>query len=218
MKNLIEKQNPKTLGVEEQYKALLLQIATENEAISKIHKNTLTDNLLEADHQRDTTFSGLASMVKAAQNHFRQEVRESAKRIAVVFSKYGNVAIKPYDEESASINNLVAELEGNSAADAKLTNITEWIEELKANNDHFASLRTDRHSIEADKTQLKVKEERKKTDEIYRTIADRVNAQIIMNKEAAYRNFVNELNIRISSVTTVMAQHKKVNTKQEKVK
>jgi len=61
----------------------------------------------------------------------------------------------------------------------------------------FDDLKNNRYSTEAAKTILRMKQERVKTDAIYRQITERINALIVVEGEAAYAGFVNELNKRI---------------------
>ena len=58
-------------------------------------------------------------------------------------------------------------------------------------------MKNNRYSTEAAKTILRMKQERVKTDAIYRQITERINALIVVEGEAAYAGFVNELNKRI---------------------
>ncbi|MCX6237114.1 MAG: DUF6261 family protein [Bacteroidia bacterium] len=148
-------------------------------------------------NSRDFTFRGLSDTVKAGGNHFNPLVRQAASRIQVVFDHYGNLTLKSYDEETAAINALISDLNSNNAADVTTLGISGWLTELQANNTAFDTLMKSRYSQEAAKTQLRMKQVRLELDAAYRIITNRINALIIVNGDAAYKAFVDELNQRI---------------------
>jgi len=74
-------------------------------------------------------------------------------------------------------------------------------------------LKESRYSEDASKTQLVMKEARTKVDASYRAMVTRINALIIVNGDAAYKTFVNELNARIDSSNLIIAQRQGRNAK-----
>ena len=70
-----------------------------------------------------------------------------------------------------------------------------------------------RYTEESGKTMLQMKQVRTQIDASYRTITERINALILINGEADYANFVNELNQRIESYSVMLAQRKGRNAK-----
>jgi hypothetical protein len=196
-KELVVQKTTATLGIETQYPGYALSFANETEAIAFIRKNSNSDEIVVADDKRDFTFRGVDNTVKACGNHFDLLTRQAAARIEVVFDHYGNLTVKPYDEETAAINNLISELNDNHAADVTTLGIGGWLNELKANNEAFDALMKGRYSKEAVKTQLRMKQVRLEVDAAYKQITNRINALIIVNGETAYKGFVDEMNQRI---------------------
>jgi len=211
-KKLTEESNPATLGVTEKFSAYLPANANEGVGLDVIRKSEATDDIADADAMRDGTFRGMTHFVKSAANHFNSEKREAAARIQLIFDYHGNLTVKPYDEETAAISNLTEELEKHTA-DITLLGLPEWITELKANNKSFADLKKLRYTETSSKTQLRMKEVRVLVDAAYAKVTEHINALIVINGEAAYDRYVNELNQRIDSYSKLLAQRKGRNAK-----
>ena len=207
-KGLVEKNTPAALGIAVQFTAYLPLYANEGEALNVIRRSAVTDDLTDADILRDSTFRGVTDAVKAATHHFEASVRAAAARLQVVLDTYGNIAKKPYDEETAAITSLIAELRTGYAADVSTLGISAWIDELDRNNIAFDALKKERYTQDAERTQLKMKETRVAVDQCYHEIVERINALIIVNGAAAYGSFVNELNARIDAYNQMLALRK----------
>ena len=185
------------LNIELLFNLFLAAYANELTALKLIRKNAISDDLVDADDERDNVFRGMSDAVKSALNHFNADVRAAAKRLQIVLDTYGNLAIKPYDAETGGLTSLINDFSTTYAADVATVGLTEWVTELKAKNKAFDDLKNSRYSAEAAKTILRMKQERAKADAAYRQIIERINALIIVEGEARYAGFVNELNKRI---------------------
>jgi hypothetical protein len=197
------------LGVVLQYTVYTQKYADESKAMVYISKSSYNEQLAAADDRRDMIFRGLADTIFAAQNHYKDENIAAAKKLAIILNTYGNIANESYDEETALISKLVKELQGNYMAETQLLGLAEWVEELKKSNTVFQTLKDQRYSEESEKTELRMKNVRKQMDEIYKNIINRINAQILLNGEANYKDFVTALNLRIEHYKTLIVQHKK---------
>lgn len=214
-KELVERFTPVTLGIETAFAAYLPLYANEAEALDVIRKSAVTDEIANADHLRDTTFRGMCDTVKGATNHFTPTKREAAERIQIAIDHFGNINTKPYDEQTASIKTLLADLNTAYSEDVTTLRLEEWITELQANNDAFEALMNERYSDDAGKTQLKMKEVRKEVDAAYHTITTRIDALAVVNGPETYTPFVNELNTRIEKYNNMLAQRKGRNAKSD---
>jgi hypothetical protein len=196
-KEVVEKHTAKKLKIEAVYAEWVPLYDNECVAIDKILKSTVTEVITDADVLRDTTFSGMRETVSAATKHFRPVVKQAATRLMVVFDHFGNLAVKTYDDETNALNNLIDELNTSGAADVATVGISEWITELKANNDAFVALMHARYDEQTTKTSLKLRDARTAIDLAYRKIIHRIEALITVNGEEDYTGFVNDLNERI---------------------
>lgn len=206
-KSLVEANDPISLGIEVAFQAFLPFYNDELKALDIIRKSFLTDDISAADELRDNTFRGLCDVVSSAKHHFMVEKRTAAARIQLIFDHYGNIGRKPYDEETAAINSLLGDLAG-LADDLTLLGLTDWVNELQANNVAFDNLKKDRYTEEAGKTQLRMKQVRIEVDAAYKHIAERIDALVIVNGVEAYDSFINELNERIEAYKLLLAQRK----------
>ena len=188
-KALVETNTTATLGIDAQFHDYVPQFKNEAEALDVIRKSASTEDLAEADIIRDATFRGLSDAVNAASRHFSPEVKLAAARLQPVFDHYGNLARKPFDEETAAIKSLTNDLQTTYANDATIIGIKDWVLELIKDNNQFETIKNDRYTEEAAKTQLRMKEVRTAIDSIYNTIVKRINALIIVNGETPLHQF-----------------------------
>jgi len=196
---------PVALGIEPQFSDFTHLLGNEEETLHILQKSDITDELVDSDALRDSTFRGFADSIKSSCNHFRKETRKAATRVQIVFDEFGNIAEKSYDQETTAISNLVSKLKQDYAAEISILGVSEWIDELLANNEAFNTLIKNRYSQESAKTQMFMKRVRIEVDHAFRTITKRINALIIVNGEEAYEKFVIELNNRIENYSNKLA-------------
>jgi len=213
---LVVKHTATTLGIEALYATYGTLLGNEYTALNVPGKSVLTDDLYDANALRNTTFRGISDTVKAARNHFDEAKQAAAKRLLVVFNTYGNVAGKPYDEETGAVTKLTNELINTYPEDIEKLGIDTWVEKLQQQNNAFATLKKSRYSEEASKTHLVMKETRTNVDATYKAMVTRINALIIVNGDTAYSSFVNELNARIDTYALILAQRQGRNAKTTK--
>lgn len=214
-KAIVEQYYPGTLNIEALFAVFVVLYADVDEAMEVIRKSATTEQIVEADNNRDVVFRGLSDAVKSAVSHFDPVKSEAARRLQIVLDQYGNVARKSYDAETASIHNLVQEMNGARAADIALLGLGDWITRLDADNQTFEALKNIRYSEEEGKPAFRVNELRKKIDRNYRDTLDRIDASILLNGEAQYAAFVNAHNIRVDHYSNIIAQRKGWNAKKK---
>ena len=206
-KALVEEFNPATLKIEPYFSGSYIpRYNAEDEALIKIIKSSFTDRRSDADRGRDQTFRGSADTVIAGLNHFDLEVREAARRLKIVFDRFGNVAQLPLNEETSAIYNLYQEVTEKHTADAEKLGLLPWMNKLKADNEAYEALVTGSYEEEATKTELKAKETRTEVDVVVRQIIERVEALIVIEGEAGYTEFVRRLNLIFDRYANTLAQ------------
>ena len=203
------------LGLEERWPPYQSALDLEVAALNVVRASALTDELFIADSERDDTITGLVGTVKSALNHYIPAMRAAATRLMLLFDTYGNLATKPYDQETASITKLVSDLEGPYAAEVATLGIGGWVAELKNRNNAFDSLKNMRYDEDAAKPQQNLRQARTETDKAYRAVVKRIDALIEVNGSAAYTGFVSALNQRIEHYQHVIAQRQGRNAKKD---
>ena len=207
-KDLVNTTTATALRIEALFAVFLTQYDNELVSLNVVRKNAISEDLADSDEERDNVFRGLCDAVKSGLNHYQASVREACKRLQVLLDTYGNVAVKGYDAETASMNSLIGDLKGGYAADVAAAGLGGWVTELEAKNKAFDELMITRYTEEAQKTSLRMRQERAKVDVVYRQIVERINALIVVEGESAYATFVNELNKRVDSYSNVVAIRK----------
>ena len=206
VKDLITQIGAPTLKIEAQFYEFNLCYDNEDEALKKIVKSAVTEEMKAADRNRDNTFSGLVTTNKAALKHYTPAVVAAAQRLQVVFDTYGNVSRKPLNEETSAIYNLVQELTENYAADVTKVGLDGWVTKLDAANKAFDALVKARNDENTAKTQLKMKETRIATETVYFDIVKRIHAFMIVEGESNYITFINKLNGYVDKYNNILAQ------------
>lgn len=207
-KNLVERLSAKILKIEALFNTYLLLYSQEIEAFDVIRKSDLVQLSEDADDLRDNTFRGMCHILESAHKHFRSEVREAAARLQVVFDYYGDLANETREGETADMSKFIVELKGKYAADVAIVGLTEWVTELKTNNDAFDQLKQNKTTEASVRTQLKMKQERAKVDIAYSNIVAQINALILVEGETNYTVVTNELNALIDEYNIIIAKRK----------
>ena len=96
----------------------------------------------------------------------------------------------------------------NHANDIDLLALNEWVDELQTANNKFVDIKNERYTEESSKTSLRMKKVRTEIDALYKEIVNRINAQILLNGDTNYKDFVSALNQRIENVKLVLAKRR----------
>ena len=179
----------------------------ETEALNIIRKSELTAQISEQDRVRDAIYRGFSDTVKSFRNHFDEEIREAANRLWSIFLHYGNVTQKPFDAETAAINDILREFERaeNAAAIDKLQ-LSIWATKLADENAAFHELMMQRYGESLEKTPYRMKTARLETDRYYRAIVAEIENQLITGKMNPDNGFIIELNAIVSRFKSILAQ------------
>ena len=220
-KNLAERHNLTQMGIDELFVVFLNLYAQADEALEIIRKSVNTRPIGDADNNRDRTLRGLSDILKAAHNHFDADKREAARKVQIIFDHFGNMAILPNNQQTASVYNFLQEVRGICGDDIVLLGMTEWLDKLEAENIAFDELMDKRFAEMAGKTSLQIATVRKETDRCYLDMLNRIDAMILImiNSEQIYGKFVRELNEIVTLYKNRLAQREGINrVKREKEK
>ena len=99
----------------------------------------LTPEIVELDKQRDSVFSGFKVMVDNwATNHFVPEMRNAAFIISDNIAGHGDkITVMRYQQQTATINAILNDLNGELAPHVATLSVTDWIDRLTELNDSF---------------------------------------------------------------------------------
>lgn len=212
LKALVEQYGASKLGIDSQFNKYLILYSNEMSAINTIRKSATSDQLIAVDDERDEAFRGLSDSVKANLNHRNEIKREAATRLSILFNFYGNIARKPYDEETASIFKLISELKGSYSAYCTTLDLGEWIADLESKNNEFDALMKNRYSEGAAKFDIEMKATRVEIDTAVRSITTMLDALVLVNGSAAYEPFIREYNARVEKYEKTLVTRQGRNT------
>lgn len=147
--------------------------------------NEYTAELAKLDAERDSLFTGLKITVDTwAVHHYHGAVKQAAVEMKTVIGRHGSrvVALR-YQQETATINAIIHELETETAEDLKRTGLINWVNKLKAVNDEFNEVYIKRTQNMSQEQEGFVAELRKKGTEEYRLFKmvfdSRINLAIV---------------------------------------
>lgn len=197
IKVFLEKENLDTLGLEKVKKAFDEKYTAFDEALKPIKKSEFTVEIHRLDAERDDALLGLLAHCRAFITFPNEAKSNAAKQILAQIEKYGkNIQIKPLQEETGIIINLLQDL-STSEMSQSLTTIgaTEWITKMRTANDTLMQMYNSRTEEKGGAIEVgKSKKTRQELEEAFRNIVKTINALAFVNGEAPYRNLANALN------------------------
>lgn len=207
-KNAVVQYGADALDILEPFHAYTAYYNQEQESLQLIRKSANTEKLAKTDMDRDNIFRGFADAVKSGLNHFDGNKQAAAGRIQILLDQYGNVARKPYDEETAALTKLVTEMNTTYQNDISLLALADWVQELDAQNKAFDMLMKARYSEGASQTELRMVTVRVDVDAAYKSILDRLDALMLLNGASKYEAFVKELNERVNKYSKTLSMRR----------
>ena len=203
---LVNKVGAETLGIEAQFNAYMVLFEDEDAALNKIMKSAITPEIREADRRRDTIFRGMVDAYKSALRHFDAEKMAAARELKPVFDTYGNLAAKPFNEQSSAVINLLQELTGKYADYCQTIGIAAWVSALTDANNAVIALMHNRYDEGAARCNIVLRAARLKVDAAYRAVVARMNALVVVEGTEAYEAFVTTLNLIVEKYANIIAQ------------
>jgi len=87
--------------------------------------------------------------------------------------------------------------------------LADWVDELEHCNNAFEDTVLERNKEKSVKPALNVRDIRRKIDTVYLQIIERIEAQILINGEAKFAEFVNNLNSNITRYAAIISRRGK---------
>ncbi|MDR1780377.1 MAG: DUF6261 family protein [Tannerella sp.] len=207
--------HPDLPGIESQFAAYQTAYNDEILALDVVRRSELTAQIAEQDTVRDSVYRGFADSVKGATKHFDSVKRSAAMQLQNMLTAYGNIAIRPLDEETAAIDDLLREVETRHTKSIELLGLEDWITQLANENSVFKALILDRNSETAQRPAVKMKTSRAAVDAAFRALLNMLDALILVNGEAPYQSFLTEFNTLSERYKTILAQEQGMRKKKK---
>jgi len=177
--------------------------------VDPAHKSEYTQQIEAADQRVDRAIASIRKTVATALRHYNLEVAKAAQRLHDRLKDFGNIARKTYEEETAAINVLLADLQGSLAQLVSLLALDGWVAELAAAEAEFEALLALRTSETTVRLQERMADVRRDMDEVYHSMVTLVNAAAVVDsnapstpetqaQQAQYDEFIATLNTEIT--------------------
>lgn len=175
-----------------------------------VMQSKYTFPLAETDRDRDQAHSGFVTSVKAMLRHFDQDIRDAAGRVLYVLKHYGRVSRKNYEQETASIRDLLRELDNDDLTkDLHTLRVMEWRDHLEEVNHKFEHLLQQRYDEKAATPVNRIKEVRKDTDRCFRILIEYLEAlQKVGKSSPELISFITMLNALTQSFQHTLTRRK----------
>jgi hypothetical protein len=200
------KYNTKTLEIVEfmvEYDASLDELDT---ALERIRKSPETERIAVLDGEFDTSFSGLEGYTRTCLKHYSPAVRYAAANLIIVFDKYGNIGRQPYRQELGSSFNILQDLRARPA-DVATLQLQPWMDAHEEAATALAALLDLRTDENAQLTDVRVVQARRRMENIYQKVTNRIDAVINLRGKDFAGAFYAEYNAHATEYKNTLAQH-----------
>lgn len=195
--NCVEADAKVKAKVTAQLTAYKAAIAKEDEALKISGKSFTTDQIAEADAQRDAMYMGLKQSVKGYQKMKDASIQEAVKVLNQLFKDYGIATTMQLDKETGLLTNLIGDLEGKCKSHIDTLGLSVFVTKLKEYNEQVRTSISTRNAEEAGRQVGAMKTARAAVDEAYHLLVKYVNAYALIEGEANYVAFIDLMNAMI---------------------
>ncbi len=207
--SLVKNHNLEELGIKSLYERYRPLFEQEKTVLDVIAKSGLTEEILEQDKKRDSLYRGFCDAVKSSLNHYDGAKQNAAEKINFVLTSYGNIAIRPLDQETAAINDLYSELQSpQNLGFLTLLGLRDWLKKLIEANRSFDEMMMSRYKETAEKPTTNMRSARSAVDKMFRSILDVVEALAAGYGIEKYSAFIAELNAITERYKNILSQSK----------
>lgn len=184
-------------------------------ALKQSDKNSYTALVNEADAKADKRWSAAYAYVKAMADHPNAEMAEAGAKLVAIFQKYGILTTMGFDEEYGRYANLLQDLAALPQETKEMLQFEPWLDAMDFAVAQFQELRKEKIKEDSTRVVGQVKDARLAADTGFKALVQRVNALVIVNGEAPYTAFIDQLNVMIADAQAMIASR---STKSAKAK
>ncbi len=186
---------PAVLKIEKQAPLYREALDTEGLCVNRITKSAATQPMVEKDAERDAVFSFINSQVNSFMTCPDKATKQAAAELEALMSAYADTPWKSFSEETAFIDGLLRDMEGEAVkAAAETLNLTAYFTRLKTLNDEYKAMDAGRTDEYASRVKIDTLSARKVVDDIWAEIAQRVNAVAVLEPSDTVDTFIDTVN------------------------
>ena len=173
-------------------------VAAEDEALKISQKSLLTDEIAQADSDRDALYAGYKKAVEGFLAMPIADMAQAAKVLAQHIKDYKINTADQLDKETGLLVNFISDLEDKYAAQVAKLGLTAFVTNLKEANERVRTLTLQRTNEKIGITVGALKTARTASDDAYRALVKMVNALALVFGEKDYTAFIDYVNTEIT--------------------
>ena len=173
-------------------------VAAEDEALKISQKSLLTDEIAQADSDRDALYAGYKKAVEGFLAMPIADMAQAAKVLAQHIKDYKINTADQLDKETGLLVNFISDLEDKYAAQVAKLGLTAFVTNLKEANERVRTLTLQRTNEKIGITVGALKTARTVSDDAYRALVKMVNALALVYGEKDYTAFIDYVNTEIT--------------------
>ena len=173
-------------------------VSAEDEALKISQKSLLTDEIAQADSDRDALYAGYKKAVEAFLAMPIADMAQAAKVLAQHIKDYKINTAGQLDKETGLLVNFISDLEDKYAAQVAKLGLTAFVTNMKEANERVRTLTLQRTNEKIGITVGALKTARTASDDAYRALVKMVNALALVFGEKDYTAFIDYVNTEIT--------------------
>ncbi|MDR0750182.1 MAG: DUF6261 family protein [Tannerellaceae bacterium] len=172
--------NKVTLGIKDLFDRIELLCQKADELLVVVRKSIYTEEIEEAVRKRNEFFRGFFNVVKGLQKLPAGDKQKAAEQLFILLDRgYKKPVLQgTYAEQSASVYNLLQDLQGAYAADITLLALTEWVTTISQAEQEYLTLAAGRARETVEKPQEDLRKIRRQADVLYNATATYLDARL----------------------------------------
>ena len=178
--------------------ALASAIEAEDAALKVSTKSFITDDIAQADQDRDTFYAGYKKAVEGFLHTPVADMAQAAKVLKQHIKDYRINTRAQIDQNTGLLANFIADLEGKYAAQVATLGLSVFVTHMKEANERVRTLVRQRVNERMGITVGALKAARVNTDAAYHNLVQMVNALALVNGDADYAAFIDYVNAEIT--------------------
>ena len=137
----------------------------------------------------------MVNYIKSCIDHYDSDIQKAAENIIFVVERYGKVASKSYDEESAAIDDLIRELRSTKNSEIAILDLKGRLDNLEQESATFKTLMNSRDAETATKPTQNMRTARELVDKLFRSFRDFMDAKFTINPyDELLENYIKDFN------------------------
>ena len=173
-------------------------VAAEDEALKISQKSLLTDEIAQADSDRDALYAGYKKAVEGFLAMPIADMAQAAKILSQHIKDYKINTADQLDKETGLLVNFISDLEDKYAAQVAKLGLTAFVTNLKEANERVRTLTLQRTNEKIGITVGALKTARTASDDAYRALVKMVNALALVFGEKDYTSFIDYVNTEVT--------------------